>query len=69
LVRVMPKTRLDRVSRPDPRGVYRQPGVAGARARLAATILLRLTDGKYVRAALRSCVLAFLLNINANIWF
>ena len=35
---------------------------------LAATILLRLSEGRYVRAALWSCVLAFLVNIDAN-WF
>jgi hypothetical protein len=35
---------------------------------LAATILLRLSEGSYVRAALWSCVLAFLVNIDA-IWF
>ena len=35
---------------------------------LAATILLRLCEGRYVRAALWSCVLAFLVNIDA-IWF
>ena len=35
---------------------------------LAATILLRLSEGSYVRAALWSCVLAFLVNIDAN-WF
>ena len=35
---------------------------------LAATILLRLSEGRYVRAALWSCVLAFLVNIDA-IWF
>ena len=35
---------------------------------LAATILLRLSKGSYVRAALWSCVLAFLVNIDA-IWF
>ena len=34
---------------------------------LAATILLRLSEGRYVRAALWSCVLAFLVNIDA-IW-
>ena len=33
---------------------------------LAATILLRLCEGRYVRAALWSCVLAFLVNIDAN---
>jgi|RhiMetStandDraft_4_1073278.scaffolds.fasta_scaffold598213_1 hypothetical protein len=35
---------------------------------LAATILLRLCEGKYVRAALWCCVLAFLVNIDAD-WF
>ena len=33
---------------------------------LAATILLRLSEGRYIRAALWSCVLAFLVNIDAN---
>jgi hypothetical protein len=33
---------------------------------LAATILLRLSEDSYVRAALWSCVLAFLVNIDAN---
>jgi type I restriction enzyme R subunit len=36
---------------------------------LAATILLRLCEGRYIRAALWSCVLAFLVNIDATIWF
>jgi hypothetical protein len=31
---------------------------------LAATILLRLTEGRYIRAALWSCVLAFLVSID-----
>jgi hypothetical protein len=31
---------------------------------LVATILLRLCDGKYIRAALWSCVLAFLINLD-----
>ena len=35
---------------------------------LAATILLRLCEGKYVRAVLWSCVLAILINIDAH-WF
>ena len=35
---------------------------------LAATILLRLSEGRYVRAAVCACVLAFLVNIDA-IWF
>jgi hypothetical protein len=35
---------------------------------LAATILVRLCEGRYIRAALWSCVLAFLVNIDAN-WF
>jgi len=32
---------------------------------LAATILLRLSEGRYVRAVLWSCVLAFFVNIDA----
>jgi hypothetical protein len=36
---------------------------------LAAAIVLRLSEGSYVKAALWSCVLAFLVNIDANIWF
>ena len=35
---------------------------------LAATILLRLCEGKYVRAAVWFCVLAFFVHIDAN-WF
>jgi hypothetical protein len=35
----------------------------------AATILLRLSEGSYVRAALSSCVLAFLVHIDGAIWF
>jgi hypothetical protein len=33
---------------------------------LAATIALRASEGRYVRAALWSCVLAFLIHIDAN---
>jgi hypothetical protein len=35
---------------------------------LVATIVLRLCEGKYIKAALWSCVLAFLIHIDA-IWF
>jgi hypothetical protein len=35
---------------------------------LAATIVLRLCERKFVKAALSSCVLAFLVNID-TIWF
>ena len=36
---------------------------------LAATILLRLSEGSYVRAVVWSCVLAFLVHVDAVIWF
>jgi hypothetical protein len=36
---------------------------------LAAQIALRLCEGKFIRAALWSCVLAFLVHIDVAIWF
>jgi hypothetical protein len=35
---------------------------------LAATLVLRLCEGKYIRVAVWSCVLAFLVNIDTNLF-